>query len=182
MLRVKDMVLLSLLSALAFVSVILIRIPVIPSAGFLKFELKDAIILIAGIIYGPLSAFEVSFIVSLLEMMTISASGPIGFVMNILSTSSFVCTASAVYKFRPTWKGLATGLALGCVMMTASMLLWNYIITPYFMGVPREIVASMLLTVFLPFNLIKGATNALIVLMYVKPLLAAVKAVNFYDG
>ena len=100
--------------------------------------------------------------------------------MNILSTSSFVCTASAVYKFRPTWKGLATGLALGCVMMTASMLLWNYIITPYFMGVPREIVASMLLTVFLPFNLIKGAANAVIVLMYMKPLLAVIKAVNFY--
>lgn len=176
------MVLLSLLSALAFVSVIFIRIPVIPSAGFLKFELKDAIILIAGIIYGPLSAFEVSFIVSLLEMMTISSSGPIGFVMNILSTSSFVCTASAVYKFRRTWRGLVTGLTLGCVMMTASMLLWNYVITPYFMGVPREIVASMLLTVFLPFNLIKGAANTLIVLLYVKPLLAAIKAVNFYDG
>ena len=179
MLRVKDMVLLSLLSALAFVSVVFIRIPVIPSAGFLKVEMMDAIILIAGIIYGPLSAFEVSFIVSLLEMMTISASGPIGFVMNLLSTSSFVCTASAVYKFRPTWRGLASGLTLGCVMMTASMLLWNYIITPYFMGVPREIVASMLLTVFLPFNLIKGAANTVIALLYVKPLLAAIKALNF---
>lgn len=181
MLRTKDMVMLSLLSALAFVSAIFIKVPIIPSAGFLKFEIKDAIILIAGIIYGSLSAFEVSFIVSLLEMMTIGGSGPIGFVMNILSTSSFVCAASAVYKFRRTWKGLLTGLASGCVMMTVSMLLWNYIITPYFMGVPREIVASMLLTVFLPFNLLKGAANSVIVLLYMKPLLAVISAVNFHD-
>ena len=179
--RVKDMVLLSLLSAMAFVSAIFIKVPIMPSAAFLKFEIKDAIILIAGIIYGPLPAFEVSSIVSLLEMMTIGGSGPIGFVMNVLSTSSFVCTASVVYKFRRTWKGLLTGLASGCVMMTASMLLWNYIITPYFMGVPREIVASMLLTVFLPFNLIKGAANSVIALLYMKPLLAVISAVNFYD-
>ena len=175
------MVLLSLLSAMAFVSAIFIKVPIMPSAAFLKFEVKDAVILIAGIIYGALPAFEVSFIVSLLEMMTIGGSGPIGFVMNLLSTSSFVCTASAVYKLRRTWKGLMAGLASGCALMTVSMLLWNYIITPYFMGVPRETVASMLMTVFLPFNLIKGATNSVIVLLYMKPLLAAISAANFYD-
>lgn len=177
--RIKDMVLLSMLSALAFVSVLLVKIPIMPSAAFLRFDFKDAIIMAGGILYGPAAAFGVAFTVSLLQMMLVGESGIIGFVMNLLSTSAFVCTASAVYKLRRTRTGLITGLAVGCLLMTASMLFWNYIITPYFMGVPREVVASMLLTVFLPFNLLKGGINSVIVLLCLRPVLAAVSAVKF---
>ena len=66
--------------------------------------------------------------------------------------------------------------------MTVSMLLWNYIITPYFMGVPREVVGSMLLTVFMPFNMLKGGINAVIVLLYLKPLFAVISALDFFDA
>ena len=38
------------------------------------------------------------------------------------------------------------------------MLLWNYLITPIYMGMDREeIVVPMLIPVFLPFNLVKAA-------------------------
>ena len=179
--RIKDMVLLSMLSALAFVSAVLVKIPIMPSAPFLRFDVKDAIIIIGGIMYGPLPAFAVSCIVCLLQMMLTGESGLIGFAMNLLSTVAFVCTASWLYKLRKSFWGLVVGLAGGCAAMTASMMLWNYIITPYFMGVPREVVGSMLLTVFMPFNLLKGGINGVIVLLYVKPLFAALSALNFYD-
>ncbi|MBR0069145.1 MAG: ECF transporter S component, partial [Synergistaceae bacterium] len=61
--RIKDMVFLSMLSALAFVSVMFIRIPIMPSAPFLRFDLKDCIIIIGGLLYGPLTAVIVSLIV-----------------------------------------------------------------------------------------------------------------------
>ena len=179
--RIKDMVLLSMLSALAFVSAVLVKIPIMPSAPFLRFDVKDAIILIGGILYGPLPALTVSFIVCLLQMMLTGESGIIGFSMNLLSTVAFVCTTSAIYKLRKSFWGLVAGLAAGCVVMTASMMLWNYIITPYFMGVPREVVGSMLLTVFLPFNMLKGGINAVIVLVYLKPLFAVISALDFFD-
>ena len=178
--RIKDMALLSMLSALAFVSVLLVKFPIMPSAPFLRFDFKDAIIMAGGILYGPAAAFGVAFTVSMLQMMLVGESGITGFVMNLLSTSAFVCTVSAVYKLHRTRTGLIAGLAVGCLLMTASMLLWNYIITPYFMGVPREVVASMLLTVFLPFNLLKGIINMAIVLLYIKPLFAVISAMNFY--
>lgn len=167
-----------MLSALAFVAVMLVKIPIMPSAPFLKFDVKDAVILIGGLLYGPLAGLGVSFIVALLQMVLTGEAGIIGFVMNLLSTASFVCTASAVYKFNKSRKGLALGLAVGCVLMTASMLMWNYIVTPIFMGVPRHVVGSMLLTVFLPFNLIKGAINSVIVLLCLRPVLAAVSAME----
>ena len=180
--RVKDMVLLSMLSALAFVAAVLVKIPIMPSAPFLRFDVKDAIILISGILYGPLPALAVSFIVCLLQMLLAGESGIIGFVMNLLSTCAFVWPTSAVYKFRKTFWGLVTGLVAGCLAMTVSMLLWNYIITPYFMGVPREVVGSMLLTVFMPFNMLKGGINAVIVLLYLKPLFAVISALDFFDA
>lgn len=179
--RRKDIAFLSMLSALAFVSVMFIRLPIMPSAPFLRFDLRDTIIIIGGLIYGPAAGFAVSLIAGLLQFLLISEYGIIGFVMNLLSTVSFVCTASSVYSLNKTKAGLAAGLAIGCAVMTVSMLLWNYIVTPLFMGVPREVVASMLLTVFLPFNLLKGGINAVIILLYIRPLFNTLAALNLYN-
>ncbi|WP_304423299.1 hypothetical protein [Faecalibaculum rodentium] len=45
--------------------------------------------------------------------------------------------------------------------MSGVMLLWNWLITPVYMGYPREAVAGLLLPVFLPFNLLKAGLNGL---------------------
>ena len=89
--RTKQLTILAMLSALAFLLTAFGRIPMVL---FLKYDPKDVIILIAGFIYGPLSAIIISFLVSLVEMVTISDTGFIGFVMNVLSTLAFVIPAS----------------------------------------------------------------------------------------
>ena len=53
--------------------------------------------------------------------------------------------------------------------MAAVMLLWNYLIAPIYMGMPREAVAELLLPAFLPFNLIKGSINTAVTLLLYKP-------------
>ena len=85
----KQMVMLALLAAIAYMMVSLIRIPVVM---FLKYEPKDVIITIGGFLFGPMASFVVSLLVSLIEMVTISETGPIGALMNLLSTSCFACT------------------------------------------------------------------------------------------
>ena len=151
---------------------VVIRIPVV---AFLKYEPKDVPIIIGGFLFGPFSAFLMSFVVSLVEMLTISDTGIIGFFMNVLSTSAFACTAALVYKKHHTLKGALTGLAIGVVLMTGAMLLWNYLITPVYMGTPREVVTAMLPTVFLPFNLLKGALNAALTMLIYKPVVNALR-------
>ena len=47
--------------------------------------------------------------------------------------------------------------------MTATMVAWNYLISPLYMGVSREVVAAMLIPVFLPFNAIKSVINAVVI-------------------
>lgn len=169
---VKKLVLLAMLAAASYVIVSFVRIPVV---GFLSYEPKDVIITIAGFILGPMASFLISFLVSALEMVTISQTGPIGALMNLISTCSFACTAALIYKRRHTVAGAVMGLLCGMVAMIAAMLLWNWLITPLYMGVSREQVEGMLLPMFLPFNALKGGLNCGFTLLLYKPLMAVLR-------
>ena len=172
--KTKKIAMLGVLAALAYLSVVLINIPVV-SVDFLKYEPKDVIIALGGFMFGPLPAALLSVVVSLLEMVTISSTGIIGCVMNILSTWGFACVAAIVYKRMHTLKGAIIGLVTGCLATTALMLLWNYLITPLYMGLTREAVAAMLLPVFLPYNLLKCAMNAALTMLIYKPVVTALR-------
>ena len=142
-----------MLCAIAYVVMAVGRIPVVE---FLSYDPKDVIICIGGFLLGPLTAFVISVVVSLVEMVTVSSTGPIGLLMNIISTCAFACTASLIYQKKRSMAGAVMGLAAGCATMAAAMMLWNYLITPLYMGYPREAVAELLIPMFLPFNLLKG--------------------------
>ena len=175
----KQMVMLALLAAIAYLMVCFIRIPVVM---FLKYEPKDVIITIGGFLFGPMASFVVSLLVSLIEMVTISDTGPIGAIMNLLSTCCFACTASIIYKKNRTMFGAVLALVVGAVFMTGAMLLWNWLITPLYLGYPRDVVASMLVPVFLPFNLLKAGLNTAFVLFLYKPLVTALRKTGLIES
>lgn len=168
----RKMVLMAMLAAVAYLIVVYIRIPVVL---FLKYEPKDVIITIGGFLLGPMGSFIISLVVSLVEMVTISDTGPIGCLMNLLSTCSFACTASLIYKKRHDLKGAILALGAGTVTMVAVMLLWNWLISPLYMGVSREAVEKMLIPMFLPFNVLKAGLNSALVLGLYKPLTSALR-------
>ena len=175
---VKQMVLLALLAAIAYMMVTLIRIPVVL---FLKYEPKDVIITIGGFLFGPFASFIISLLVSLLEMVTISDTGPIGALMNLLSTCCFSCTAAFIYKRNRTISGAIIALVAGSIFMVAAMLLWNWLITPIYMGYDRAVVAGMLVPVFLPFNLLKAGLNSAFVVFLYKPLVTALRKAGLVE-
>ena len=169
---IRKLVLLAVFTALAYTAVCLIRIPAV---AFLKYEPKDVIVVIGGLILGPLASLIISFVTALLEMFTISDTGPIGCIMNLLSSACYACTAALVYKHKRTLAGAVTGLALGSLAMVIVMLLWNWLITPLYMGVSRDAVVEMLVPVFLPFNAVKALLNSALVLCLYKPLITALR-------
>ena len=178
--NVKTMVLLAMLAAIAFLLVALIRIPVVM---FLSYEPKDVVIAIGGFLLGPMASFVISVVVSFLEMVTISSTGPIGAVMNLLSTCSFACTAAVIYKRKRTLGGAVIGLLSGSVVMVGVMLLWNYLITPLYMtGTSRSDIAAMLIPVFLPFNALKAGFNTALTLLLYKPLVSALRKTGLVEN
>ncbi len=176
---VKNMALLAMISAMAYIMVYFIRIPVVL---FLKYEPKDVIITIGAFLMGPAAAFISSLLISFLEMITISDTGPIGAVMNLLSTCCFACTAAFIYKRKHTLSGAVLGLAVGSVVMVAAMLLWNWLITPLYMGVPRTQVQALLIPAFLPFNALKAGLNTALTLALYKPLVTALRKTGIVES
>ena len=171
--QTKRLVTLAMMSAMAFVLVATVRIPIVL---FLKYEPKDVIITIGGFMMGPMAAAAMSLVVSFVEMFTISDTGIIGCIMNILSTCTFACPAAILYKRNKTIRHAIAGLVLGVVLMTGTMLLWNYLITPLYMtDTTREMIAGMLVPVFLPFNLLKAGLNMALTLLLYKPIITALR-------
>lgn len=170
----KQLTLMAMLAAMAYVAMLITR-PLPHVAGFLSYDLKDVVVAISGFMLGVGPALLITLVVSLIEMVTVSSTGPIGLLMNVLSTCAFVLPAAVMYRRDRSLKSAATGLTLGVILMTAVMLAWNYIITPLYMHVPREVVAGMLLPTFLPFNLVKGGLNAGITMLVYKPMVSALR-------
>ena len=171
----KRLTTLAMLAALSYLIMVVGRIPIVL---FLKYEAKDVIIAMGGFIFGPLAALAISATVSLIEMFTVSDTGIIGAIMNMVSTCSFVCTAALIYKKNHTLKGAVLGLVIGTIFMTGVMLLWNYLLTPIYMGYPREAVAAMLVPAFLPFNLLKGGLNTALTLLLYKPVVQTLRKIG----
>ena len=178
----KKLVMLAMLSAVAYVVMYLSKLIPINIIGFLNFDLKDVIIAIAGFIYGPLAAAGVSVVVSFIEMITISSTGPIGLIMNVRSTCAFICPAAYIYKKKShDIRGAVKGLIIGALLMTAVMLLWNYLITPIYMQYPREQVAALLLPVFLPYNLVKAGINGTLTMLLYKPVVSSLRKAGLVE-
>lgn len=170
--KARKITVIGMLCALAFVAAAFCRIPAV---AFLKYEPKDVVIAIGGLLYGPLAAVAISVVSSVVEMVTVSSTGPIGLLMNIIGSVSFACTVAIVFRYKRSFTGLLAGLAAGVVLMTVFMLLWNWLFVPLYLETPREAVEQMLLPVFLPFNLIKGGINAVLVCLLYKPVVVYLK-------
>lgn len=167
----------AMLSAFAFLARLVFKIPV----TFLTFDIKDSIIALGGLVFGPVSGVVIALLVSLIEMI-ISETGPIGFVMNFVSSAVFAGTAALIYKFKRTFNGAIIGLFSSVGATTAVMLLMNILLTPIYQGVPRSVVISMLPTLFLPFNFAKTLLNAAIVMLIYKPVVIALRKARIIDG
>lgn len=171
--RLKTLCALAMLTAIAIVCDIFIRIPNI--GGFLTYEPKDVILVIGAFIFNPIAGIIMSLVVCLVEMVTISTTGLIGLLMNFLASAVFVGVSSVIYHRDKRMSKAIVGLLAGSVSMIIIMLLWNYIMTPIFMGVPREAVLQMFLPLLIPFNALKAGLNTALVLLLYKGVVTALR-------
>ncbi len=174
----RKIVALAMFAALAFASLFVLHIGGI--GGFLSFDVKDALIMVASMIFGPVAGVVISLLVSLIEMFVLSSTQFWGFLMNFLSTAIFVSVGSSVYRYAPKIKksmlGAVIGLFASVVATTAAMIPLNLLITPIYTHQPVSVIASLIIPLLLPFNALKTLINASIVLIIYKPISMALKA------
>ena len=60
-------------------------------------------------LFGPVSGVVISFLVAFIEMISISGTGPWGFLMNFVSSAVFAGGASLIYRYTPRIKKTLSG-------------------------------------------------------------------------
>ena len=172
--KIKRLIFIALFAALAYASTMIIH----PKVMFLTFDVKDSIITLAAMVFGPVAGVIISFLVALIELVSISETGIYGFIMNFLSSMTFSVTASLIYKHKKTLFGGIIGLVSAVFSLTAVMMLANLVVTPFFMKTSTEEVIKLIPILLLPFNFLKAIANAALVIGFYKPVSNALKAVG----
>jgi len=179
LLNTRTLTILAMMTALAFLLAAFVRTPPLFPMPPLRFDPKDVVIVMAGFMFGPLAATLMTVVVAFLQMITVSATGAWGFLMNVISGVAFATTASFIYSKKRTMMGAIVGLASGTIAMTLVMMLWNYTLVPIFTPfVTREYVASIMLGGFLPFNLFKNTLNAALAMLLYRHMKSALQSVD----
>lgn len=157
-----------MLVAIAIVLVSFIHFPLFPAVPFLEYDPADVPIIIGTFAFGPLAGLLLTVVTSVVQGVTVSAaSGVYGILMHIVATGAFVVVAGLIYKSKKTKKMAVIALLSGVAAMTLIMIPANLIITPLFMGMPREAIYP-LLPMIIAFNLCKAGINAIITFVLYK--------------
>ncbi len=160
---------LAVLASISIVLVLTIHFPLIPSPIPLEYDPADIPIFLGTFMYGPFAGIILTAVVCVLQGTTVSAaSGPYGILMHFFATGSYVLVAGLIYKMRRTYKGAIHAIISGSIVSVGTMVLWNLLITPLYLGVPRAVVAGLIPTAILPFNAIKISINSIATLLLYK--------------
>lgn len=166
----------AMLTAVSTVLIYFIRLPLIPGVNFLEYDPADIPVLIGAMTLGPVSGIVILLAVCLIQALTVSASsGWIGFVMHFVASAALVLIPAIIYRRKKSTLSLVIGLILGVISMTVVMIPLNLVLTGIFMGVGVKTVASMLITVFIPFNLMKASINAVVTFAVFTPISKVLK-------
>ena len=168
----------AIMIAVSVVLVYFIHIPIFPQVAFLEYDPADIAILICGFAFGPVAGICVTVVASLIQGLTVSAhSGVYGILMHIIATGALVLVSSLIYRGHKSKKAAALALLLGVCAMVIVMIPANLFITPYFMGVPRQMVID-LLGFIVGFNAIKAGINAIITFILYKSISRLLKLLD----
>lgn len=143
-----------------------IEIPLMPAAPWLKYDPSGIVCILAGFAFGPSGAV----IVSVLGFVPHLFVNPLGAVMAILVALGYSLPVAFIYRRRSTRTGALTGILLGAAVALAAAIVGNLFITPLYAHMSMQQVASMIVPILLPFNLLKFAINGVVSFLCYRPV------------
>lgn len=168
----KKITRLAMLCGLSVVLMLFVRFPIIPAAPYLEYSPFDIPLLIAAFLYGPWYGVAAGFVVCVLQGITVSsASGPIGILMNLITTAVLCLVAGLIYRRKKNVKGAIIALAAGSAALVLAAIPCNLFLTPlYAPWLDIKGVAAMIIPILLPFNLFRVVVNSIGAFAIYKPI------------
>ena len=164
----KRIAITALFCAVAALCTLFIEFPILPGVTFLKYDPSAVVALIAGFAFGPATGAIVSTVSYLPHFAT--ESGLYGVIMAIIATLSLVLPASLIYQRDTSMRGALISMGVGAVVCLVCCILANIVVTPIYMGAPREAVIAMIVPTLIPFNALKIAINCAVTALVYKPV------------
>ena len=143
-----------------------IEFPLLPGVTWLKYDASAMPAMVCGFAFGPAAGLSVGVVGAVIHGILMADFT--GALMNILVVAGFVLPAALVYRRSRTFRSGVVGLVLSVVAATLMAILGNLLVTPAWLGVPLDAVVAMILPILTPFNLAKGALNAVLTLVVYK--------------
>lgn len=142
-----------------------------PPFNFLEINFSEVPALIAGFAYGPLSGFIV-LVIRFLIKLPLSSTAFIGETADIIYSTSFVVTASLIYKYRRNFKGVILSLGVAFVLQIVVSALANYFVIydmyKQLFGGYLPFTAQEFIVYVIPFNAIKNIIISVLTLLVYK--------------
>ena len=168
---VRELVTLAIFSALGM-ALSFIQIPIFPPAPYLQYDPSGIVTLTVALMYGPAAGIMVQ-LVSWIPKLIMS---PLGSLLTFVAMIGAVLIVGLIYKKFHNLKGAIVAIVVGSVVFTAIAIAMNFVITPiYTPGVTVEAVASMVVPILLPFNIIKCVINGVVTGRLYQPVSNLVK-------
>lgn len=191
--RLQTLCKISLLGAIAAIVMYFdISLPFVPA--FYKLDFSETIVLLSGFTLGAIPAIITEAVKNILILLIKgTATAGIGELANFIMGCSFVLPAVLFYHKKKTKKNAAIGLCLSVISLCIVASLMNYYIMlpayAYFFQMDIDALVAMgsavntsinsLFTLIIlgvvPFNIIKGSLNALLILLTYKKLKPIIK-------
>ena len=143
-----------------------IEFPLLPGVTWLKYDASAMPAMVCGFAFGPAAGLSVGVVGAVIHGILMADFT--GALMNILVVAGFVLPAALVYRRSRTFRSGVVGLVLSAIAATLMAILGNLLVTPAWLGVPLDAVVAMILPILTPFNLAKGALNAVLTLVVYK--------------
>ena len=154
----------ALLAAMATLLMVTINVPIIPAAAYLKADPSGAVILLGGLLLGPMGALECALLKSLLYFL-VHGGSLYGIFSDLIATLTFTVMASwtAGRLHHVSLPRLIACCLEGCCAATLLMIPANYGILALQFGMsPQAVTASMIYII--PYNLLKTLGNSAVAL------------------
>lgn len=171
MFTTKQMVTLAMLSALAYV-LMLIHLP-FKYLGFLELEFSDVPAVVASLVYGPMAGVVVELIKNAIKAITATTTGGVGEMANFLTSACYVIPIGILFRRLKGRTKVVGSFTAGVAGFTAAGIVANYFITvPLYVSlfggmdvvvgaaaatVPAvKDLATIVIFGITPFNIVKG--------------------------
>ncbi|MCM0582256.1 ECF transporter S component [Weissella diestrammenae] len=184
--KTRQLTVIALLSAVAFVLMVFASFPIIPSVSFLKIDLSFVPIFIGATLLDLKSGYAILLVRSVLKLLLNNAgvNDYIGLPMNILAFA-LLLTIMVYYLKRTRWQlwlRISSAVVIGSILTTVLMVALNYYyaVPLYAQFANFDIsktfgVFNYLIMAVVPFNLLQGVILSGLAVIMAMPIQRALK-------